>query len=448
MTASALRRGWCPGMLRPMPTGDGLLVRLHPRAGILSADQAGVIAEAASRYGNGLLDVTGRGNLQIRGVSDATHGPLAEALMNSGLTDGARSEGPFRLTLTSPFAGFDPHDATDALALAEGIEAACASVTGLAPKTCVAVDGGGLYPLDDVEADLRVVALGSTAALGIAVTHGTQWLGTLPMDGIPGAIRRILTRLSALQGDGDGEIRRLRDLPAPLWPDLVAGLPLGAVIAPPVRPAAPRAGSIPTGDGTTVLLALPYGRCQARTLAQAGHWSDRYGTGEIRLSPGRAIAIPQVADGDLRPLLDAAERLDLIGTHDDPRLSVSACPGAPACARGSTPTHADADAVAAGAGQLIAQGMSVHVSGCPKGCAHPGPAALTLVGSDGAYEVVLHGTARDKPAIRLTREAIVDRLRAADDATGLTALLSNPSSNPLLTPLLNPLLNPLPKSQP
>ncbi len=25
-----MRRGWCPGTLRPMATGDGLLVRLHP----------------------------------------------------------------------------------------------------------------------------------------------------------------------------------------------------------------------------------------------------------------------------------------------------------------------------------------------------------------------------------------------------------------------------------
>lgn len=26
----ALRRGWCPSTLRPMETGDGWLVRLHP----------------------------------------------------------------------------------------------------------------------------------------------------------------------------------------------------------------------------------------------------------------------------------------------------------------------------------------------------------------------------------------------------------------------------------
>ena len=37
---SERRRGWCPGVRRPMETGDGLLVRLHPFAGRLTADQA------------------------------------------------------------------------------------------------------------------------------------------------------------------------------------------------------------------------------------------------------------------------------------------------------------------------------------------------------------------------------------------------------------------------
>ncbi len=31
-----MRRGWCPGVLRPMPSGDGLLVRVHPPGGALT----------------------------------------------------------------------------------------------------------------------------------------------------------------------------------------------------------------------------------------------------------------------------------------------------------------------------------------------------------------------------------------------------------------------------
>ena len=58
MNAPSLRRGWCPGARRPMETGDGLLVRVHPPGGALSAAQARALADAAEACGNGLLDVT------------------------------------------------------------------------------------------------------------------------------------------------------------------------------------------------------------------------------------------------------------------------------------------------------------------------------------------------------------------------------------------------------
>ena len=53
-----------------MQSGDGLVVRMRPRGGRLSAAQAAGIAELAERYGNGLIDLTSRANLQIRGVSE------------------------------------------------------------------------------------------------------------------------------------------------------------------------------------------------------------------------------------------------------------------------------------------------------------------------------------------------------------------------------------------
>ena len=72
MSAAALRKGWCPGALRPMPSGDGLLVRLRLSGGALSADLARQISRLASRHGNGAIDLTQRANLQLRGVRDET----------------------------------------------------------------------------------------------------------------------------------------------------------------------------------------------------------------------------------------------------------------------------------------------------------------------------------------------------------------------------------------
>ena len=43
-------KGWCPGALRPMESGDGLLVRVKPWCGALSLDQAAGVAEIARKY--------------------------------------------------------------------------------------------------------------------------------------------------------------------------------------------------------------------------------------------------------------------------------------------------------------------------------------------------------------------------------------------------------------
>ena len=77
-------KGWCPSALRPMLSGDGLVVRLRPRGGRLSSAQAAGIAELSARHGNGLIDLTGRANLQIRGVREESHEPLSRDSIASG----------------------------------------------------------------------------------------------------------------------------------------------------------------------------------------------------------------------------------------------------------------------------------------------------------------------------------------------------------------------------
>jgi precorrin-3B synthase len=84
---------------------------------------------------------------------------------------------------------------------------------------------------------------------------------------------------------------------------------------------------------------------------------------------------------------------------DDPLLRVDACPGAPACASATVATHALARALAASLDSLGGGGArpSLHVSGCAKGCARARPADVTLVGRDGAFDLVRQGRAWDAP---------------------------------------------------
>jgi precorrin-3B synthase len=61
-------KGWCPGALAPMRSGDGLIVRLRLSCGEMSAAQTREIAGWSQQYGNGEIDLTARGHLQLRGI--------------------------------------------------------------------------------------------------------------------------------------------------------------------------------------------------------------------------------------------------------------------------------------------------------------------------------------------------------------------------------------------
>src|SRR5258708_40213257 len=83
MTAPALTlpqpRGACPGLSAPMATGDGLLVRLLP-TGTIELDAFAALCAAARQHGNGIIEVTSRGSVQIRGLSAASAPRFAAAV--------------------------------------------------------------------------------------------------------------------------------------------------------------------------------------------------------------------------------------------------------------------------------------------------------------------------------------------------------------------------------
>ncbi len=406
-------RGRCPGVRRPMATGDGLLARLHPPGGRLTTAQAVGVAEAGEFCGNGLLEVTGRGNFQIRGIREEAQLELQAHVDRLGLLEPS-ADGPHRLTIVSPLAGIDPSDCIDAGELADAIETSCRSIPGLPAKIGVAVDGGGMFPLDDVEADLRFTAFGpNLVAVGLAAETGPLWIGAVPPAAAPEVARALLESVAALARTDGVAAGRVRALPPEGRARLAASAKeLGPCPSPPEHRPTPRAGALGLRPGRSALLAgLPFGRCSAAQLAALASLAQEAGAGELRLSFTRGILIPALAEPDARAALNAVRRLGLIVAPDDPRLLVAACPGGPACASGLAPAQADAEGLAVAARAVLARGMTLHVSGCPKGCARPAPADLTLVGqADGRYGIVLAGTARDASDLRLSADAVAARL--------------------------------------
>lgn len=263
-----------------------------------------------------------------------------------------------------------------------------------------------------VGADLHLIARSSDAiAFAISAPDGLRWIGETSLSQSAEAASAILSGYTAMRESGRTEARRLRDLQADLVLELSAQTALEPTTPPSPRNPAPRAGILNVKNDKAVLLALPFGRCTVTQLEQAASWSAHFGAGEIRLSFTRGILIPGVSRGHLTELLDEARRSGFITEEADPRLSLHACPGKPDCAGAQTHAPLDALMIAQACKHLLVQGVTLHVSGCAKGCAHPGKSDLTLVGrADGRYDIVHQGCSRDVPFLHLSVEEIMNRL--------------------------------------
>jgi precorrin-3B synthase len=368
---NALAKGWCPGALSPMRSGDGLIVRLRLSCGELPAAQAREIAGWSQEYGNGEIDLTARGHLQLRGVNDASYPVLMERLAEGGLIDASSQVEAVRNVLVTPLAGLD--GAFDVRPLACAWEQALAANPGLwrlPGKFGVAFDAGGL-PMGD-DSDIRFEAQPDgqfVARLGGA----QQVLGAFPARDLVAVARTLAQAFLDLSAPAP---RRMRDaVQAHGLAPFAAATGLALIDAPQSAraPAADWLGVHSFGVG----VAAPFGRLRAFQLAALADAAT------LRLTPWRALLIP----GPENPaaLAEWAQSLGLIVDPADPLLRVAACAGAPACSSGLQETHETARRLAAIAPS--GEGIWLHVSGCEKGCAHPRPAPLTAVATRDGYRL-------------------------------------------------------------
>ncbi len=391
------RRGWCPTLYEPMAAQDGFLVRVKPPSGVLSAAAAMVLAAAAARSGNGVVQLTNRGNLQFRGLSAESAPAFADIVTGLGLADTDPGAERRRNVLVSPLHGVDQevHPATDALAQAlAAMLTQARDFDELPGKFGIVVDGGGRLSVADAPGDLLVALIGDTVLLSIdRVTAAVL----APQDAVAAVHGLIVAFLRS------GGARRIgTDKSALLF--AAAGLD-GPTISLPVSagPAAHETvGEVLPG---CFGIGAAFGQMQASDLHALAGISREAGDGTLRITPWRSFVLCGMP---APPSL--VEHPAMITAQHDPRLSVIACVGLPACAQSSVRTLEDAAILA----RAIAQGEVVHVSGCAKGCAHPGPAAITLVGEAGRYNLVVDGRADAVPVRRgLDLAAAFEILEAA-----------------------------------
>ncbi|RVA23301.1 precorrin-3B synthase [Mesorhizobium sp. M7D.F.Ca.US.004.03.1.1] len=397
------RRGACPALSAPMQTGDGLLVRLNPVAGGPSSGGLSPklligIAESALRHGNGIMEVTARGSLQIRGLTPQSAPLLATEV--DALDIAVRTGVPVE---TGPLAGIDPQEIADPRPLAEQIRAALEEaglVQRLGPKVSIVVDGGGQLGLDAVTADVRLAATHTDAGIRWWVSVAGDGQNARPLvtagDDAARDIAVAVLRMVAEKGREaharDLSERQLASLAS--WHSVAppSGRTEGGAVEHSRRPI----GVFNVRHAIALGIALPYGSMPADKIIALAQSALTHGTSEIRLAPGRAFLFlgqPAAANSSLQR---TAATLGFVTSPADPRTRIAACPGTPACASGRIATRDIAETIAAENADIL--DFTLHVSGCAKGCAHPGPAALTIVGGENGAGLVVNATAKALPA--------------------------------------------------
>jgi precorrin-3B synthase len=368
-------KGWCPGALRPMLSGDGLVVRIRPLAGRLSQAQAVGIATLADRYGNGVIDITSRANLQLRGVQDTSHADLIDGLRVLELIDPNEEVEARRNIVVTPFWNTD--DGTQEIAAALANALAQPDAPALPTKFGFAIDTGEHPVLQDTSADIRIER--TSSGLIVRADGFATCARVMPDEAIPTAMALARWYAASMAPQPGGTLKsRMAALASRQLLPAIFQTPL------PAPAAAPQPQIGPNAHGW--LVGIEFGQMSAQTLVALANHAAHSGSGALRISPWRMLLI----EGSHQ----APDAPGLITRVHDPLLRVIACTGAPQCQHAAIATRTLARAMA----PYIPAGTLLHVSGCAKGCAHQKP-ALTLVGSEVGIDLIRHGNAASKPDV-------------------------------------------------
>lgn len=400
-SAVSLRRGFCPGLSRPLPTGDGLLVRIAP-IGTIALDAFAALCAAARAHGNGIVEVTARGSIQVRGLSAESAPRFADAIAARGIA--AQDGLPI---LCNPLAGLDPAAMFDSAALAAAVRSAVAQQAfagRLDPKVSIVIDDGASLNLAGVAADIRLRAQACDGDTMLRLAAGGDDatavdLGVIAMADGAQAVSRLLLIL-AERGARAREI--IASEGAHGFVEALA-FALRSAANRDCENSAPRQCRGPIGlhalrDGCFAAgIGLAFGHAEATALEQLLDAAAAAGARGLRAAPDRSLLAIGLTSESTRRFFAAAAQVGFVTRADDQRRYVIACPGAPLCASAHIAARAMAPRLAAIAASYPSDGMTIHVSGCAKGCAHPGDAPLTVVGAPGHCGLVANGTAHDAP---------------------------------------------------
>jgi sulfite reductase beta subunit-like hemoprotein len=353
---------------------DGLLARVRVPGGRLDADRLRALAAAAA-LGNGLVDLTSRANVQVRGLPAAAAGELAALLTAAGLLPSVAHD-RVRNIVASPLAGRHPRAVADTDPIVAAIDRGLCSDPALADlpgRFLFAVDdGSGLAP--GREADVTLVArdamsyelllggervagrIAADAAAVIAVAAATEFMRV--------SAGRAW-RIAELPG-GAGEVaRRL-------------GLRIAGPFGERAEPLAP--GPIGQRDGRVAITAfVPLARLDGHALPALAELP-----GEARIGTGRTLTVIDVEHGGVEAVERRLSELGMVLEPGSGWIGLTACAGLGRCPK----ARMDVRAAAASRAAVRRPGEGAeHWTACERRCGERAGQPIALTALDAGIAV-------------------------------------------------------------
>ncbi len=430
------------GLFYVAPAQDSFMLRIRVPACEITATQCHGLADLARDLGNGFVDITTRGNFQLREFKPRSLIQVLTRIQELGLASRGAGCDNVRNVTASPNSGFDPGELLDVRPFAKGIHHYILNhrdLYGLPRKFNIAFDNGGSI---SAAADTNDIGFFATRVTEKSLS-GVERVDPNALSPAPGIYFRV--QLGGISGHGDfardtgllitpaqsvavsaamlrvfsengdrtnrkkarlkyllekwGVAKFLEETQKKLSFPLVR-LPLAA--CEPRRPVIKHGwlgAARQSQRGLNSLgVGIPVGRLSSKQLHALADLATNYGKGELRLTVWQSAIIPHIPDAFVETAKRAVVRLGFYHEASLATGGIIACTGNKGCKYSGADTKANAVTLMKYLGPRVSleSPVNIHFTGCPNSCAQHYCGDLGFVGvklTDGSegYHLVLGG---------------------------------------------------------
>ncbi len=438
------------GLFHRTATPGYFMLRVRIPGGFTFSHQIKMLAHVARKYGNGVIDITTRMQVQIRHFK-IDHAPeILECLDSVGLSSTQTGMDNVRNIIGCPVAGLHPKELLDASSIISALTQKIVgdpeyanlprkfnlAISGC-PDNCVHAESQdlALVPAYHGESDKRIAGFNVLAG-GKLGSGGFRIASPLDVFVLPEEAVEVCAAVVLIFRDHGSRESRSKNRLGFLIDEWGVDRFRFELVKRLRRPL-PRAGvdfrnPLPEDHlgiyrqkqslMNYVGLKVQVGRIQADELEEAGRLVEKYGNGEIRLSPHQSMILPNIPDKNLGDLLEESLVKKFDYSPKGIKKGLVSCVGSDYCSLAAIETKTRAVEVADRLEESLSgtRPISVHWSGCPAACGNHLVADVGLLGKRAkvggqvvdAVDVFVGGRAGPHPqkAVKLLENVPCDTL--------------------------------------